>query len=331
MKQNEEQLIYTGIPTFMGGDLIQEKDINKYDIVFLGVPTDYGATYRLGSKYAPRVLREYSFWLRADGTDMYDFDTEEVLTTNNVFVGDIGDIDVDPTNPENNQNIILESVYKIRKESFPIICGGDHSITYGSFKGCVKAIKELYPDYEIGIIHFDAHMDLEDKYLNMPSVWHGNVFRRLIEENYLKGEDLYTIGPRGIEEYSLVKYSKDKGINLYTNKKVKKMGLNNILEEIKKKNKDKKIKFYITFDIDGIDMANAPGTGTPQSDGLKVQECNYMLRKMNELDIIGFDIVELNPKVDMSNNTFIIACELLYNFISFGFKEVKNEKNSNFI
>ena len=330
MEQNEERLIYTGISTFMGGNLIKEEDIKNYDVVFLGVPTDYGATYRLGSKYAPRILRELSSWLRVDGNIMYDFDTEEKLTTNNIFIADIGDIDVDPTNPENNQNNITDLVYKIRKNAFPLICGGDHSVTYGSFRGIYKAIKELYPEYEIGIIHFDAHMDLEDEYLNMPRVWHGNVFRRLIEDGYLKGENLYTIGPRGLEDYELIEYSKNNKINLYSNKKVKEIGLNNIIEKIEEDSKNKKIKYYITFDIDGIDMTNAPGTGTPQSDGLKVPECNYALRNMKKLDIVGFDIVELNPNVDLSNNTFIVASELLYNFLGFGVKiGGKNEKDSN--
>ena len=329
MDINKEMLIYSGIPTFMGANFINEDEISKYDVIFLGVPTDYGSTYRLGSKYAPRRLRELSSWLRIDGTEMYDFDKEKILKTNILDIADIGDIEVDPTNPEHNQENISDKVYKIRKESFPLVCGGDHSITYGSFIGCYKAMKELEPEYEIGIIHFDAHLDLEDKYLNMPLVWHGNVFRRLIEDNYLKGENLYTIGVRALEEYELIKYVKDKNIKLYSNKKVKEIGLEKILDEILEKNKNKKIKYYISFDIDGIDMCSVPGTGTPQSDGMKVTECNYALRYIKKLDIIGFDIVELNPIIDSSDNTFIIASELLYNFLGFGYKErKKNEKNS---
>lgn len=97
--QNKEELIYSGIPTFMGGDFIKEEDINKYDVVFLGVPTDYGASYRLGAKYAPRQLREYSFWDRVDGLKMYDLDNEQYIQTNNLNIADIGDIEVNPTSP----------------------------------------------------------------------------------------------------------------------------------------------------------------------------------------------------------------------------------------
>ena len=318
----KEQLIYTGIPTFMGGKLTFNKNkFSNYDVVFVGVPTDYGATYRLGAKYAPRKLRELSFWLRIDGAEMYDFDTDEVLYANELEIADYGDIEVDPTHPEKNQKNISKAVYDVRKKTFPLVCGGDHSITYGSFIGCYKAFKEEYPDYELGIIHLDAHVDVEDKYLNMPRVWHGNVFRRLIEDGYLKGENLYTIGPRGIEEYELIRYIKEEGINLYPNKKVKELGLLSIVDKIKENSKNKKIKYYITFDIDSLDMIYAQGTGTPQSYGLRVNDCNYFFRKLKELDIVGLDIVELNPVLDPSGNSFIVACEILYNYLAFGYKK----------
>ena len=322
--QNKEELIYSGIPTFMGSDFIKEDDVKKYDVVFLGVPTDYGASYRLGAKYAPRQLREYSFWDRVDGLKMYDLDNEQYLQTNNLNIADIGDIEVNPTNPEQNQRNITDKVYSIRKYSFPVICGGDHCITYGSFRGCYKAIKELYPDYEVGIIHYDAHMDVEKDYLNMPDIWHGTVFRKLIEDGFLKGENLYTIGPRGVINSEWIEFSKENHINLFTSNNVKKIGIENIMNKIIEKNKNKKIKFYITFDIDGIDMSYIFGTGTPQSNGLSVYDCEKSLRMLKELDTVGFDIVELNPKLDDSHSSFVIGCELLFNFLAFAFNGGKN-------
>ena len=319
-----EQLIYTGIPTFMGGDFINEKNIKKYDIVFLGVPTDYGSGYRLGAKYAPRKLREYSFWDRVDGSEMYDLDTEKYINSNKLEIGDIGDIEVDPTNPEHNQTNIIEKVYKIRKETFPLVCGGDHSITYGSFIGCYKAIKELMPEYEIGIIHFDAHMDTFGDYLNMPRVWHGNTFEKLIEDGYLKGENLYTIGPRGYLYADWQRYSKRNKINVYTASKINKMGINKILKEIFEKNKNRKIKFYVTFDIDFIDASYIFGTGTPVLNGPNATVADEALQQLKNFELVGFDIVELNPMLDNSHTSFIIACELLLHFLSFGFNKEKN-------
>ena len=320
----KEQLIYAGIPTFMGGDFICENDLKKYDVVFLGVPTDYGSGYRLGAKYAPRKLREYSFWDRVDGSEMYDLDTEKYINSNELEIGDIGDIEVDPTNPEHNQANISEKVYKIRKETFPLVCGGDHSITYGSFIGCYKAMKELEPEYEIGIIHFDAHMDTFGDYLNMPRVWHGNTFEKLIEDGFLKGENLYTIGPRGYLYADWQRYSESKKINVYTANKIKNMGINKILKEIFEKNKNKKMKFYVTFDIDFIDASYIFGTGTPVLNGPNATVADEALQLLKDFELVGFDIVELNPMLDNSNTSFIIACELLLHFLSFGFNKEKN-------
>ena len=197
---DKEEYIYAGIPTFMGGKFIEENDIKNYNVVFLGVPCDYGASYRLGAKYAPRQLREYSFWDRVNGEELYDLEHNEYLETNNLKIADLGDVYVNPTHPNENQDAISQKTYTISKHSFPLVCGGDHSITYGSFRGFYRAMKEKFPQYDIGIIHFDAHLDVEDEYLNMPEVWHGNVFRKLIEDDYLKGKNLYTIGPRGLTQ-----------------------------------------------------------------------------------------------------------------------------------
>lgn len=109
-------------------------------------------------------------------------------------IADYGDVYINSTNPSKNQDEITNTVCKIAKVTFPMVCGGDHSITYGSFRGFCKAMKEKFPNYEVGIIHFDAHLDVEKGYLNMPEVWHDNIFRKLIEDGYLKGENLYTLG-----------------------------------------------------------------------------------------------------------------------------------------
>ena len=321
----KEQLIYAGVPTFMGGDLIEARSIKKYDVVFLGVPTDYGSGYRLGSKYAPRKLRELSFWDRVDGASMYNLDNGETVESNYLDIADIGDIDVDPTHPDKNQNNITKSVYQIRRNAFPLVCGGDHAITYGSFRGCYKYMKELYPDYELGIIHFDAHMDTFGEYLNMPKVWHGNTFERLIEDGYLKGENLYTIGPRGYLYSDWMDYSKSKNINIYTANNIKEQGIESILKEIKEKNKNKKIKFYVTFDIDFIDPSYVLGTGTPVMNGPSAMVADDAVQLLKDFELVGFDIVELNPTLDNSHTSFIIACDLLYHFLAFGFNKEKNK------
>ena len=97
------------------------------------------------------------------------------------------------------------------------------------------------------------------------------------------------------------------------------MGIINVINEIYVKNKNKKIKFYITFDIDCVDISYVFGTGTPQCNGLTAYEADEALRNLDKFDICGFDMVELNPKLDDSHSSFVIACELIYHFLAFGY------------
>lgn len=319
----EINYIYSGIPTFMGGDFIKKDDINKYDVIFLGVPSDYGVCFRAGAKNAPRIFREYSSLRRINGMNTYDLDNECNLVSNNLKIADIGDVDVAPADPELHQKNIALKTKAIRKHSFPFVCGGDHSITYGSFVGCYKAIKEQNKDLEIGIIHFDAHLDLEDKLLTLPRVWHGNAFRKLIQDGYLKGENLYTIGPRGIIDNNQIFFAKKNNINLFTANSVKKFGIDKIINLIIEKNSKKNIKFYITFDIDCLDISLVHGTGTPRANGLLISDIEKAFQLLSNLDIIGFDLVELNPEIDPSKSSFVLAIELVYHYLAFAFKQEK--------
>ena len=135
----------------------------------------------------------------------------------------------------------------------------------------------------------------------------------------IKGENLYSIGPRGVVGRQWVDYAKEKGVNIFTSNKVKEVGIVNIIKEIQEKNKNKKIKFYITFDIDCLDVSYVFGTGTPQCNGLTPYEADEALRNLGKFDICGFDMVELNPKLDDSHSSFVIACELIYHFLAFGY------------
>lgn len=319
--------IYSGIPTFMGGDIIKKDDINKYDVIFLGIPSDYSVCFRAGAKGAPRILREYSSLRRVDGMNAYDLDNDCNLISNNLKIADIGDVEVVPTDPELHQKNIASITKSIRKYSFPLVCGGDHSITYGSFIGCCKAIKEKNIDLEIGIIHFDAHLDLEDKLLTLPRVWHGNVFRKLIQEGYLKGENLYTIGPRGIVDNNQIFFAKENNINIFTANSVKRLGIDKIINLIIKKISNKNIKFYVTFDIDCLDISLINGTGTPRANGLIFSDVEKAFQLLRNLDIVGFDLVELNPEVDPSKSSFILAVELIYYYLAFAFKKEHNNND----
>lgn len=317
---NSKEYIYCGIPSFMSSPYVDLKASRKYEVVVVGVPIDFGSSYRLGAKYGPRAIREHSTLDRVSEGTYYDLDNDTWIKSNNLTICDIGDLNIWPTNPEKNTRELINIISKIRQNSFPVILGGDHSITYANFKACAKALSAKSKN--IGLLHFDAHLDTEDIYSpSLPKIWHGNPFRKLIEEGVLDGKRMVTIGPRGRISEEAYRYTKDKGITLFTSADVKKQGLESILQNISKVFTKDTDYVFLSIDIDCIDMSQAPGTGTPKYAGLNVSELIQGLIAMKELPIIGIDLVEVNPNFDPSGRTAILAGELLYNFLSFGYNK----------
>jgi formimidoylglutamase len=315
MKHTEEY-IYCGIPTFMASPFVELKEVDNYDVAVVGIPIDYGASFRLGAKYAPRMIREYSFWDRVDGSVYYNLDTGDEMKSNNLKICDVGDINIWPTDPKKNSDEIINVISTICKKSFPLILGGDHSVTYSNFIGCLKGLKNT----KLGLVHFDAHLDVEGQYLTMPDLWHGNPFRKLIQEGFLKGSHMVTIGPRDIVNKKWFDFVKDEGINLFTSKKVYELGIEETMDQAKEILKDCSYVF-VTLDVDSIDISQVSGTGTPKQGGILAQDLITCVRKLKEFPVAGFDIVELNPKYDKSGATAVIACDLLFNFLAFSFRK----------
>jgi len=318
--KNFEEYTYAGIPTFMGSDYISISESGDYDAVFIGVPIDYGASYRLGAKYSPRMIREYSFWDRVDGLEYYDFDTRSLLQSNNLKIADLGDINIYPTDPIRNSQEIVSTVSKVRRGALPIVMGGDHSVLYSSFVGCTKGVDKD----NLFLIYFDAHLDVERQYITLPDLWHGNVIRKLVEDGFINPENIFCIGARGIVDKEWLDYVKDKKINVFSSRDVKELGINTVMKEIFNKIKDTDGSVYVSFDIDSIDASQVSGTGTPKYNGLSMVDAVTAVRSLNQVRVIGFDMVEINPKFDQAGQTSISGCEILFNFLAFGFKKYEN-------
>ena len=316
--KNCEEYIYAGIPTFMGGDYILPENSQGYDVVFLGVPIDFGASFRLGAKYAPRMIREYSFWDRVDGLEYYDFDSGTSIKSNNLRIADAGDVNICPTDPVRNSQEVISSVTKIRENSLPLVMGGDHSILYPSFIGCTKGIDKKN---DLFLIYFDAHLDVEKDYITMPDLWHGNVVRKLIEDGFVKPENVYCIGVRGIVNKEWFEYARNKKINVFSSRDVKGIGMAALMRDILKVIKRVNGSVYISFDIDCIDASQVSGTGTPKHDGLSMVDALEAVKSLDQVKVIGFDMVEINPKFDQAGQTAISGCEILFNFLAFGYKK----------
>ena len=171
----------------------------------------------------------------------------------------------------------------------------------------------------MGLLCLDAHLDVEESYGTMPKVWHGNPFRTLIDEGLLDGENMVTIGPHGLIDKKWIDYIREKNIRLFTAQEVKKQGMDEVIEQAIACLRERCKSIYLTFDIDCIDPAQAPGTSTPWVGGLKAEEVISAMRQLSDLPVKAFDMVEVNPQFDPSGRTSILASDIIWNYLSFGF------------
>lgn len=274
----------------------------KIDIGIVGIPFDSGCSYRCGARFAPSSIRTNSCILRE-----YNMNLDVYPFRKNIV--DFADIEVSPFNNnnaikimENGLNDILEKTDKY------IILGGDHTISYPS----LKAINKKYG--KVSIIHFDSHLDTFDSHFGS-KITHGTPFKRVVEEELLNNNKFH-VGIRG-GTYSKEDLVNDKnlGFYIYPCNDIDNNMISNMITEIREKIKDSYV--YISIDIDVIDPAFAPGTGTPEVGGFSSREFIGIIRKLNGLNIIGADIVEVSPSYDNNSQiTSLLACNICYELLS---------------
>jgi agmatinase len=317
MKQDLEEYIYSGIPTFMRAPYVDLREAGGYDVGVLGLPIDHGVSYRDGARHAPRAIREHSYWDRLDGAEYMDLDTDQSVFTNRLSVADVGDLLVHPGDAQHTNHDIEHAVGALRASALPVLLGGDHSITYAAFKGCASSVPPTMQP--VGVLHLDAHLDLEGAYLTLPKVWHGNPFRLLIEEGHLSGDRLVTIGPRGLVPREWVDFANHHGIKFYSARRVRTTGVEKILDDVMHHLAESCRSVYVSVDIDCLDPCHAPGTGTPSAGGLLLDEVCRLMRGLRPLHVVGFDLTEVSPQLDGSGRTVIAACDIIWNFLAHGY------------
>ncbi|MDD4352142.1 MAG: agmatinase family protein [Candidatus Gracilibacteria bacterium] len=315
--QEHEGFMNRSIQTFMKSDYVDINELDSYDIAYVGVPVEYGASYRRGQALAPKSIREHSYWDSINGANYFDTQKNEEIISNRLSIADVGDIHITPTDTLRNQQAIIETVANIRKKCFPLIIGGDHSISYSTIQGVRKSLSKAQQD-SFGVLHFDAHLDMENEYLDMPSVFHGNPFRKLIEAGIINGKNHYAVGPRGMIPSYLMDFVRKNNVNLYTTPEIRKTNFEQFVSKIILEMRERFQAVFVTFDVDCIDTTEMRGTGTPMEGGFSSIECQYFLRKLQNLPVVGFELVELAPQLDPSGLSSIISTNLLWNFLSFG-------------
>jgi agmatinase len=292
---------YAGLATF--ARLPRAEDVAGARISVLGVPYDSGVTYRPGARFGPAAIREASRLLKPYNPEL------DALPYSRVQVADAGDVDCNPFKVDEAVSQIEEGVSRaIRDGNRAVILGGDHSLA-------LPALRAVHSQYgPVALVHFDAHLDTWDTYFDAPYT-HGTPFRRASEEGLIRKDRSVHVGIRG-SLYDVQDLVDDErlGFTIIRSRDLDDLGLNGVLSRITDRVGDAPV--YVSVDIDVLDPAFAPGTGTPEMGGLSSRELLALIRGLKDLPILSADIVETAPAYDTSGITATAAATLAYEFIS---------------
>jgi len=269
------------------------RDLKGVDIAVLGVPLDLATTYRPGARLGPRAVRQASVQLAELDAFPWGFDPFEVLA-----VSDYGDVMFDHGFPDQIPSVITDHVRTILDSGASTLClGGDHFVTY-------PILKAYYEKYgPLSLVHFDAHPDTwddEGQPLN-----HGTMFARAAAEGIVDPKRSVQIGIRTI--------APDFGFHILDAPWVHENGPKSVIDRVNEIVGNQKA--YLTFDIDALDPAFAPGTGTPVAGGLTPHQALTIVRGFGNIDWVGMDVVEVAPSYDTSEITAINAATLAHDYL----------------
>jgi agmatinase len=278
------------------------RDLSKADVAIVGVPMDMSTMYRAGARFGPRAIRDASGQLRPHHWDPAQveppFDTLRVI--------DYGDFDVYPGYIEQTvQHLQEELSVVVEADVFPLVLGGDHGTTLPVLRALAKRHGKM------SLVHFDAHPDFWPGTPERP-LHHGTVFRRAVEEDLIDPNASVQIGIRGSISANLVDEARAAGFHLVTGSEFAAQGVEATLKQLRERVKS---PVYVSLDIDSVDPAFAPGTGTPEVAGLTSREIVDLVRGLAGLDFAGFDVVEVAPAYDHAEITALLAANLVYEFL----------------
>jgi agmatinase len=299
-------LPFTGIASFCKFPIHTDLETLSADVAIFGIPWDEGVGYRPGARFGPRSLREYStrFAFHERGVKKRGYWNIENRKRylEKISLVDCGDQDVLYLDVERTFSAITDSLRKIiSAKAFPVILGGDHSITFP----VVRAFKKIKP---LHLIHLDAHLDYNDSVEGV-KIANGSPIKRISELGFV-GE-IVQIGMRGIRaREDAFKDSMSRGNKIVAMSDFRRRGIDDVLSQIPKGN------FYVTIDIDVLDPSIAPGTSSPEFEGMTYKEMQALLRGIaSRGKVVGFDLTEVNPFLDMVGLTQSAAVMIILEFL----------------
>ena len=295
------EMIRTGGPaTFMR--LPSQQTAQGLDACFIGIPMDIGTSNRPGTRLGPRQIRDESRMLRP-----FNMATA-AAPFSNMQVADIGDVPINTFDLKKSVDIITDFYDKVLSHNtIPLTLGGDHTLTWP----ILRAMRNKFGP--VALVHVDAHADINDEMFG-EKIAHGCPFRRAWEDNCLIDNKVYQIGLRGTgygpDDFD---WARQQDWTVIPAEECWYKSLAPLMADIRSKIGDAPV--YLSFDIDSLDPAYAPGTGTVEVGGLTSTQALEIIRGMAGLNVIGGDLVEVSPPYDPTGNTALIGANFLYEML----------------
>lgn len=292
---------FMGISSFMR--LPVTRDLNNVDVAVMGVPFDSGTSYRSGTRFGPRKIRETSLMIWGHNS------TLNISPLKKLNVVDYGDVSVIPTSIEHTMDAITKTAGEIIETDTTLITlGGDHSISLPLIRAHAKK------HGPVSLVHIDAHLDTWEQEFDFIPYSHGTPFRHALQEGLIRKDEYIQIGIRGpLSGENDYAEAKELGAHIVTIHDVMQKGVQDIIKEVHERIKG---PVYVTVDIDSADPAYAPGTGTPEVGGLSSYQLLQLVRGLHGLDLIGFDLVEVSPPFDHGDITAILGSNIVFEYLS---------------
>jgi agmatinase len=277
-------------------------EIEGLDVAIVGIPFDGGVSYRSGARFGPKEIRSNSLLIRPYNPVL------RTLPWKRLRIADTGDVDVNPMDILDTYRRIEAAVGSILAAgAVPACVGGDHSISLPILRAVAKA------NGPVAFVHFDSHQDMWDDYFGN-RYFHGTPFRRALEEGLYVSRDTVQIGIRGpVYSEDDFAFGQEHGVTVIRVEQIHSEGIETIrphLERLRGR------KVYVSFDIDAVDPAFAPGTGTPEVGGLSSAQAIAAVRMLAGLNVVAFDVVEVSPPYDQSGLTSMLAANVLFELLS---------------
>jgi agmatinase len=294
---------YAGPSTF--ARIPELRDVDSCDVAIIGVPFDAGTSYRPGARFGPQAVRQASRQLRTNYHPNYDVEPFKVQQ-----VADAGDITCNPFNIDEAIKQIEDGATDLLNKVGSIITiGGDHTIALPLLRAVNKKCGQ-----PVALVHFDAHLDTWDTYFGAPYT-HGTPFRRAREEGLFLDDASMHVGIRGpLYSRDDLKEDEDLGFKIIHCDDFQTQSIDQIVKRIRDRVGDNPL--YLSIDIDVLDPAHAPGTGTPEIAGMTSREMLNVLRGLSGMNLVSADVVEVAPAYDHAELTSTAAATIVYELIN---------------